>query len=382
MLLARVLGVEDYGWFAGLAGLAVAVGGLTGVGQGLRMYRDGARDRLLLAPRWGQATTAVLGSGLLFALVLVSAVAVSGVPVPLQWLAMLAVAEIVMMPLATQVAFACAAAGRVVTAAAVPVLPAALRLAAIAWLWLSSPETPGLHAYLPLHLLATIGAVLVLYLFAMRRLMLGWRPLPIAGAEFRDGLSFSGLWATGLALGSVDKTVSLHWGGAALAGNYAIAQRLGAIAATPVEALAMAALPRLFGQERRRLGTLVATMFVAALIYGTVAGLLLAQAVWIVPHLLGPGFGDIAAASLVALYVPLYCLRQVAASVLLGADAVRWRTGAEVAAIVALVVLMAWRVPAAGIDGALQALVAAEAFLLAMMVVVVPRVVRGRPEDP
>jgi O-antigen/teichoic acid export membrane protein len=176
--------------------------------------------------------------------------------------------------------------------------------------------------------------------------------------------------ASTLALSTLDKSFALLWGGDALAGRYIAANRFVSVAALPVDALVMAALPRLFRAVDKPKAAVRALLLLAAGAggYGVVMGTVVWLGSGLVPWLLGPSFAESAGAvRLLALYVPLYCLRILGTNALLGLGWKTWRFYSEVLAVAAMAAAIAWRVPAAGLEGAVEAVLCAEAFLGALV---------------
>src|SRR5690606_23696933 len=89
--LARVLGLNGYGTFAGHAGLATALGALSGVGFGLLMLQEASRDAGAFVPRWRKALWRLVISALLLSAVYVG-LAVSWLGTSLHWMTLLAIA--------------------------------------------------------------------------------------------------------------------------------------------------------------------------------------------------------------------------------------------------------------------------------------------------
>lgn len=361
VLMARTLGVDGYGGFSGVAGLALAVSGLAGAGLGLRMYQDVARAPDLFPERWAQATRALRWSSLLLWLAFIALGPLAFPEVPAGVLALIALAELVGTPMVAHVAFAYSAHGRLGAAAAAPVLMSLARVAAVLVLpWVA--DARDMQAYVLLHAVATLAAAFALWGWCRRRLGPVRAGSAMDPGALREGLRLSSIWASGLALGSLDKAMALRAGGADVAGQYTAANRFASLLALPVDALVAAALPRLFrvgaGQPAhpRLLGLLVA----AALAYGALAGAALWLGAGLLPRLLGPDFAPaVPALAILALYVPAYCLRSLGANVLLGFGWTRWRLAAELSALALMVALMSlWA--GAGATGAAWAAVVTE----------------------
>jgi O-antigen/teichoic acid export membrane protein len=180
-------------------------------------------------------------------------------------------------------------------------------------------------------------------------------------------LGFSAVQASGLALSTLDKSFALRWGGDAMAGRYVAAYRFVSVAALPVDSLMMAAMPHLFraGAKRREASIpLLVALAAATGGYGIVMGILVWSSADLVPWLLGASFvGAQAAVRMLAVYVPLYCVRTLGTNVLLGFGWKRWRFAFELLALVCMLIVAAWRIPESGLSGAVEALLTAEIVL-------------------
>lgn len=366
--LAHWLGVNQYGAFIGVASLGVAAGGFAGLGMGLKMYRDVATGSVTVAQMWGRVLGVMAWSSMgLFAAALLVADLVLDLATTFEFqvLAYLLFSEVVVAPIATQIAFAYASVGDMGRSAAVPVVLAGARLVALIML----PSGVGLHGVALAHLAATVAGVYFVVMRSGARLGVGWRVSGTSRSEVLDALSYSSLWASGLAVGSLDKSLALKWGGETAAGHYSVGQRLAAIASIPVEALSAAALPRLFRGHDAGLsdGVRIGVMASLAALYGVAAGAVVWVAAPFVVVVLGPAFSAIASlGAWMAAYVLLYCVRVVAASVLLGRGQIAWRTACEAASLVVFALLAMSLAPARGAVGAMAALVSMEAFMAAL----------------
>lgn len=366
VLMARALGVEGYGAFSGVAGLALALSGLAGAGLGLRLYRDVARAPELLGVRWAQATRALAWSGALLWLGFLGTGLMVFPTIPFAVLACIAAAELIGTPMVVHVAFAYAARGQMARAAAAPVVLSCARVLAVLALPLAAAGG-GTGAYAGMHAAATLFAACLLWWRCRRQLAPAAAPAELDPGALGEGVRLSSIWATGLALGALDKAVALRVGGADVAGQYAAASRFASLVALPVDALATAAMPRLFraGDGQATHPRLVAWLFAAALGYGGCAGATLwAVADWL-PRIIGEAFAAaVPALQVLALFVPAYCLRSLGANILLGFGWIRWRLSSELAALALMAVLMMCWIPERGAIGAAWAVVAAEWMLM------------------
>ncbi|MDH5831319.1 hypothetical protein QFW80_12420 [Luteimonas sp. M1R5S18] len=382
LLLARALGPHGYGTFSGLAGLGLALGGFAAFGMGLRLYQEVARDHRELPAHWPLVRMTLAWSGpVLLAIYLLSSLALQSETAMVAVLS-IGIAEVVLAPLCTQVAFAYASLGRMGEAAAVPVALSLARVAA-ALVYLMVAPTSGLSAYALIHAVATLGAVLWVWATAHLRLGLPRYTRRTGIRELRSGFGFSSLWASGLALTSLDKTAAMYAGGGAIAGEYTAGYRLASIAALPVETLTTTIMPRLFraGGGRPLTTRKVVLLFGGVFLYGFGAGLLACLIIPVLPVVLGEGFaGIVPLGGLLGWWVPAYCLRMLAGNMMLGCGRKGLRVGLELSGLVMMTSLMLVWMPEEGLAGALRALLVAEWMMACVGVVLLAGLSRRRAD--
>lgn len=380
LLLARALGPQGYGTFSGLAGLGLALGGFAALGMGLRLYENVARDHSALARHWVLVRSCLAWSApLLLALYLALALSMD-VDATVLVVVSIGIAEVVLAPLCAQVAFAYASLGRMGESAAAPVVLSLARVVAAAaylFIW----PAGDLNEYVVLHVVTTLLAISWVWHRAHMRLDLPRTSRTADPVELRSGLGFASIWASGLALTSLDKTAVMYAGGGAVAGEYTAGYRLASVAALPVEALTTTIMPRLFraGGDRPLSPHHVLLLIAVVLAYGAAAGWLVGLAMPLVTLLLGDGFaGLVPLAALIAWWVPAYCLRMLLGNMLLGYGRKRVRITVELSGLVMMVALMGWWVPHLSLAGALKALLWAEWWMACLSVVMVAWVSTGR----
>lgn len=384
IVLARTLGAHGYGEFSGVAGLALSISGLVGAGLGLRMYQDVAREPSALGVRWAQASRTLWWTAIALWMLFVALGTTWFSHVAIVVIALIAAAELVATPMAMHVAFAYSAKARMGDAAAVPVLMSLARLlAALALMGLTSE--PDMRAYAFMHMTTTLLCAWLLWIRCWLVLRPDRSEAVLEPGALREGATLSAVWTTGLALTSLDKALALRLGTADLAGHYAAASRFATLLMLPMDALMTAVLPRLFraGRDQGRSLRSLSWLPLAALAYGMAAGLVLWSCVELVPSLLGRDF-DLAvpALEILALYVPAYSMRVLAANILLGFGWRAWRLACEFVALVCLALLMALLIPASGLQGAAWAAVITESLLAAILWVrAAPLVFRGKVQD-
>ena len=383
LLLARALGPDGYGTFSGLAGLGLALGGFAALGMGLRLYEHVARDHAVLDSHWALVRRGLAWSApVLLVLYLLCAFGML-IDAAAVVIVSIGVAEILLAPLCTQVAFAYASVGRMGESAAVPVVLSVARVAAAGCL-LFLPST-GLAGYAILHVFTTLVAVWWIWRLAHRRLGLSRHSRRTNAAELKSGLGFASIWASGLALTSLDKTAVMYAGGGAVAGEYTAGYRLASVAALPVEALTVVIMPRLFRAGAGRPLSLrhIVLLVAAVLAYGGVAGWIVSLAAPVVPWLLGEGFaGLVPLVAMLGWWVPAYCLRMLSGNMLLGYGRKRVRICVELSGLAVMAILVLWWVPGSDLSGALRALLVAEWWMACVSLVMVAGSLATRSARP
>ncbi|UPG84810.1 oligosaccharide flippase family protein [Luteibacter aegosomatis] len=366
LALARKIGPDGYGTFAGVAGLATFLGAFSGLGLGLLLLRAVARDPSLLGAYWHKGIRWTIGSGIAIALAFLAiSLAAARNDASLPALLAIGASEVVLFPLVSLCAFAFNAHERSGFAAGLPALTALIRLVGVT-IFLVSPLPATIATYSFVHLATTLVAASAAVAITQTIL----RPGPAVGrvtrSELVDGAGYSTVWAVTNALGSLDKTLVLHLAGGTVAGLYASAYRLTMVFTLPIDALAMSSLPRVFRHDSdpaagRRL---VGRMFVVGLGFSLVAALLLHLSAGILPWLLGPSFaGAVSAARTLVWLLPAYSLRLLGSNTLLGLDGQWLRLAIESLGVLLLCLTAWWFVSLGGLQGSARMIVTTEGCL-------------------
>lgn len=357
--LARVLGLGGYGTFAGLAGLATALGALSGIGFGLHMLQAVSRDADAFALQWRKALWRLLGSSVVLGVVyLVLAVHWLDSPVELAALVAIAAPELLLVPLVTLASYAFQAHERMGWAGAMYALgPLGNVVALLVCVALSA--SVSLDQYLRWHVLLAVAATALALLAVARRLRPGWAPATATADEYGDASGFLAMRVVDTGLGTLDKSLVYRLAGADVAGHYTAAYRLATLIALPAVSLAITTAPRLF----RRLGsTEEQSRFLRRLAGAGIAlGLVSIPGAWALsfalPWLFGPGFTHAAElARLNCVFPALLGLSALGCTMLMALGRKRVRIGLQLGALLLLLVLMVALVPAFAGTGAILAL--------------------------
>ncbi len=362
VIVARMLGIDDYGRLAGIVGFAALLATFSGIGFALLMYQEVSRDRALLAASWRKAWTGVLVLGatasLLFA-------AIGPLVLGSHWpvYLLLGVTELVCVPLAMACSYAFQAHARMGMANLLYVfLPMANLLAGITFAAVS--PTRDLPHYAPFHAFFALIAAAAACVVVVRVLQPGRAPFELSRYDAKEAAGFSVMRLADNGLNMFDKTLVLRLAGAEVAGAYTAAFRVVTVLALPISSLAMSALPRLF---RAHHGAQDTSSFVTRLLVHTVGyGLLAAAAIWVaapvLPWLLGPSFAPaVDAARWMSASPLLLGLCTTGSGILLTRQGRNRRIVAQVAGMAAMIVAGITLMPRYGLEGAAITLLVAQA---------------------
>ena len=358
ILLARAIGPGDYGSFAGMAGLAAALGALTGLGFGMLMIQDASRDREHFAPAWKRALVLTLASGfVLWGLYVTTAPLLFHVHNV--WLyAAIGLPELVCLPVTLVASYAFQLHERMGWAGALFSLSAIGNLVAVVLFLGFSPEH-ALRYYLPFHAATSVLAGASAIGLVVRLLAPAKAHFEISRRDIREGMGFSLMRIADTGMTSLDKTLVLLLAGNQMAGIYGSAYRLVAVLAMPATSLGMAALPRLFrvhtpGTDApARKSGLVGVLLAATAAYGVIAAVLAYLLSGVLPVLFGPAFAQAAqAARWLAISPLLYGLYTLGCNVLVTSHRRTLRILAQATGIAILAITALIWIPRFGLRGA------------------------------
>jgi O-antigen/teichoic acid export membrane protein len=378
ILLARAVGPGEYGSFAGMAGLAAAMGSLTGLGFGMLMMQDASRNHAHFSTAWKRAFLMTLISGLvLWAIYMVVAPLLFRTHMGLWSYAAIGLPELVCFPVTIVAAYAFQLHERMGWAGALFTLITIGNLIAVTAFLLAAP-TKMLTFYLPFHAAGSILAAGCAVAFVIRLLAPSAAAFSLTRRDMHEGFGFSLMRIADTGMTSLDKTLVLLLAGPQVAGIYSSAYRLVAVLAMPATSLGMAALPRLFRTHLAKPGGLarksnfVTMLLAATAVYGLVAAVLAYLLSGVLPILFGTAFEQAAqAARWLAISPLLYGVYALGCNVLVTSHRRTLRILAQAAGI-AILVASAWLwVPKFGLKGAVGMLLftqCATALLLWLLV--------------
>jgi O-antigen/teichoic acid export membrane protein len=251
VIIARSLGVQQYGAFIAAAAFVQILSPFVGFGGGNLLVKNVAQDKKLFAVYWGNLLFMTLTSGLA-ATAFVIAVARLVLPpsIPLLVIVLVSLADLIFSRLVECAAFAFQAIERLDVTAQLKIWAALTRLMGIALLAAILRHPDARHwsfVYLLTTIIgATLGLVWVHIRIGRPRLLLG----AIRG-EFIQGLYFSASLSAQNIYNDIDKTMLARMATLDAVGIYAVAYRIIDIAFIPVRSLLYSAYAGFFraGQD-------------------------------------------------------------------------------------------------------------------------------------
>lgn len=341
LIVARLLGPEGFGAFAGLASLAVVMGTLSTFGMQLVLLSEVSRDPAQRDPVLAQAlpVTLSLGTILLAAFFVLGSTELGFAHLPWHALLAIGVAEILVQPLLTLSCWELTANGKPAQSQLLAMLPLSLRLAlATGVLWSAPPEPLKLYAYAYLAASCVALAIVSSTRLSPWRKIVRWR-WP-GRSRWREAAGYAFLTSTTVAPAELDKTLATRLLPADEAGLYAAAQRLVGAATLPVSAMMLSALPRLYRESSHRSEDkrgLIPLLFGVSAAYGVALAATLWMAAPVALWLFGASYAGIETAiSWLCFAVPAMSLRIAVGNALMATGAPWMRTGMEMAGLVTL----------------------------------------------
>jgi O-antigen/teichoic acid export membrane protein len=386
LIVARMLGPQQFGAFAGVAALAVILGTLSTFGthvvliESVSFDRSGRHDILAYAI----PTTMICGGVLLCIYLFIALLALPGLGVPTDILIAIGVTELLLQPLYGLPIAERLAAGQVARSQLMHILPLALRLVTAAVVFTWTPADP-LAAYVAGYFAASLAALgfATMTTHGCWSSVQCWR-LPNR-RELKHAAGYAASSFTSNGPGELDKTLAAKLLPLATAGLYSAGARVIGAATLPVAAMMLSAVPRLFREGRaqpRRTAQLLRWVFGSALAYSFV----LASILWLV----APFFGWLFGAKYHGLdtmvrwlcpAVPGLTLRLAAGTVLVTLDKPWLRVGYEIAGLVVLIVVAGFLATMIGAAGMPLALALSEWVMAAIGIGLIASVKRTRQRD-
>lgn len=325
LLVARLLGPEEFGAFAGIASLAILLGTFSTFGTNLVLLGEVSKD-----PRrrddvlsYAMPTTLLCGSLLLFVYLALAHWVLASSVIPWPTVLAIGVAEVMLQPLFVLPVNEHLALGRTARSQLLVNIPLALRMFAAGIVLLCQFEQP-LSVYSYGYLSASILALLVVSATmsepwpGIRR----WR-FPKA-IELKRNVSYAALAISYSAPSELDKTLAVKLLPVSESGLYAAASRVIGAATLPLSAMMLTVLPRLFYLNEKPNGgsrRIVCWVYGGTAIYSVLLSIVLWHISSFVEAAFGEGYEGVAGVvSVLALATPGIALRLTGTTYIMSLD--------------------------------------------------------------
>lgn len=343
LLVARMLGPNEFGAFAGVASLAVLLGTVSPFGTNIVLLGEVAKAPLRRSEILPYAIPTTLLSGCaLLGIYLATCIAILHI-VRAPWPVLLAigVTELWLQPLFNLAVYEHHGLGRIARSQLLKTLPLTLRLATAAGIFLAHARAPlaaYAYAYPALSLLA-LG-------LAIQTLPAAWPPpqkwrLPRM-TELREAAGYAALAITASGPGELDKTLATKLLPLPEAGIYSAGARAIVVTTLPVNAMLASAMPRLFREGHdhpNRTGRLLLWIFGASLAYIAVVTIILWMISPAFDWLFGEKYHSLSQTiRWLCLALPGLALRMAAGTIMMTLGKPWLRVGFEITGLIVLVI--------------------------------------------
>jgi O-antigen/teichoic acid export membrane protein len=367
-VIARSLGVQNYGAFVGVVGLVGILLPFATMGSGYLLIKNVARDERQFRENWGNALlTTLLSASVLFAIVTLVSRFLLPASIPVKLVMMVASADLFGTSIESICGQAFIAFERMRWTAWLNVLLSAFRLAG-AFTLAAIHSSPTALQWGQLYLASTcIVTLLALFLVTVK---LGTPVLRLSrsATEFRDGFYFSVMQSAQTIYNDIDKAMLPRLSTLEATGIYGAAYRIIDVSMTPVAAVLVAAYPHFF-----RVGVdgipatlrYVKPLMYRALGYASLVAVGLLIGAQVVPRILGREYRLTAEALRWLAVLPLLkAVHFFLADALTGAGYQALRTAISAGVAVFNVCINLWIIPAYSWRGAAWSSIASDALLL------------------
>jgi O-antigen/teichoic acid export membrane protein len=355
ILLAHLLGVRQYGIFAGAFAFVSIAAPYSALGSGLVFLRYVSTNPKNHSVYWGNVifATIVMGSFLTLLLRIVAPHLLNQESAAV--ILLVALGECICRQLAICIGQMFQAFEQLRMTAAMNLLTSLLRLLAVLGLSATLHHATAWQWAFASLVVSTLAAAAG---SAMISVSHGWpRFAPrLFVSRFSEGLNFSLAGSTQSVYNDIDKTLLSHYGMNVANGIYTMAYRVVDVATIPVTALDAAALPRYFrqsGEGGNSVRNLALRLAGRAALLGLVTAVCMFLAAPLIPLVIGKGFAEsVLALRWLSLLPAFRGIHQLTGSAVTGLGFQRYRTRGQIAAAVFNLGLNLWLIPRYGWHGA------------------------------
>lgn len=384
VLMARNLGVYEYGAFVAVVAAAAIAVPYVGNGFGSLMVKHVARDRSLFSEYFGNLLVVTLVSGLVLSgpVVLLSLVMLPK-SIPPSVVVMLVATDLLIFPHATVAGVAFWSLERLNWTAALNVTASAMRLGGLIVIVIL--HRPTVTAWAIAYLLSSVLSSGIAMACALSVLGRPHAALWRVRGELWEGFQFSVSLSAQTIYNDIDKTMLARLSTLAAAGVYGAAYRLIDVAFIPVGSLLSAALPRFFRQGTYGIRASLhygCRLLKQVLPYPAVAFLGLLLGAKLIPVILGHQYEQaVDALRWLAILPLLKTVHYFIANSLTGSGYQGSRTIVQVGVAVFNIGINLWVIPSYGWRGAAWSSIASDS-LLAVSLLLLALVLAKRAASP
>lgn len=367
IMLSRWMGVSDYGLFSGYVAIALVLSPLSGWGIMVlvtrQLSKERARGREILAAALLQV---FLTGGLLLGLFWLIADHFMLLQGALSTLFLLAISELVLLPISILLINICLAYEKGGMASVAMCLIPVSRLCSVVagFLVFNVDSVDGLALF---HFLGSLSGALIAIFIAIG--IVG-RPIwTTAAISLRRNVAEGGKYGVGSLLNSgyleVDKVLIIQLLSAEALGAYNVAFRVASIFLLPISALLGVFLPRLFVSSSDAVaGKSFKTVFFLSMSYGAVAAAVIAVASFFMKDIFGADFHQSQTIMLLFAGWPLFfAFHQFFGCLLTGRELQRQRLSVEFGGFFIVIMANLALLPHYGVSASIASLYAAEFFM-------------------
>src|SRR5581483_6178976 len=367
ILLARLLGVTEYGIFAGAFAFSAIAAPYSSLGSGLLFVRYVSSKAENFAAYWGHIllSTFMVGCILALALYLIAPHFLN--PASASVVLMVALGNCVFTQLLIGMSQVFQAFEQLRMTAMLTLLVNLLRVLAVGAMAIMLRHATA-SQWAMASLVVSVLAPIVGFAIITRRFRLPKFAPSLFRLRTAEGIGFSFAGSTQSVYNDIDKTLLSHYGMNVANGIYTMAYRIVDLATIPITALDAAALPRYFRLSSegfaavKRLAGKLATR---AMLIGFIAAASMFIAAPILPRIVGPTFGPaVQALRWLCLLPALRGIHQLTGSAITGLGYQRYRTAAQFFVAMLNLGLNVWLIPAYGWVGAAWASLATDGTLM------------------
>lgn len=368
VVIARSLGVQEYGAFVGATSLVSILAPFATLGSGNLLIKNVSRNRAVFREYWGNSLLMTFVFGLVLT-VIVLLIAPITLPkaIPLLLVFLVAVTDLIFYRILATAGQAFQAVLWLGKTAQLNILPNVTRLIAAFALASFFPNPNALNwAFLYLSSTATSASVGVILVHRH----LGTPKLAVSRIkpEILEGFYFSVSLSAQTIYNDIDKTMLARLATLQATGIYAAAYRLIDVTFVPVRSLLAAAYAKFFQSGVTGIGGTIALskrLLPIAGIYGAIAGIASFVFAPVVPYVLGHEYaGSVEALRWLAPLTFLKAMHYFAADTLTGAGFQGMRSFMQVIVAAFNILVNLWLIPAYSWRGAAWSSLASDAFLM------------------